>query len=64
VKHRLYTPFAQENPMSVGTGLGLSIVRQLVNDLDGKIDIDSEVDYGTLVKVSVPTSLSSSDRPD
>jgi len=64
VKHRLYTPFAQENPMSAGTGLGLSIVRQLVNDLDGKIDIDSEVGYGTSVKISVPTSLSSSDRPD
>ena len=38
IKHRLYTPFAQANPLSAGTGLGLSIVRQLVNDLDGSID--------------------------
>jgi signal transduction histidine kinase len=64
IKHRLYTPFAQVNPMSVGTGLGLSIVRQLINDLDGTIDIESEVGYGTWVKVSIPSSISSSDQPD
>jgi signal transduction histidine kinase len=64
VQHRLYTPFAQENPMSAGTGLGLSIVRQLVNDLEGSIDIESEVGYGTWVKVSVASSISSSDQPD
>ena len=40
--------------MSVGTGLGLSIVRQLVTDLGGKIDIQSEVGCGTTVKVTVP----------
>jgi len=64
IQHRLYTPFAQANPMSAGTGLGLSIVRQLINDLDGSIDIESEVGYGTWVKVSVPASTSCSDQPD
>ena len=64
VQHRLYTPFAQENPMSAGTGLGLSIVRQLVNDLEGSIDIESELGYGTWIKVSVASSISSSDQPD
>ncbi|CAG8978942.1 hypothetical protein HYALB_00013333 [Hymenoscyphus albidus] len=60
--NRLYMPFAQANPMSVGTGLGLSIVRQLVTDIDGCIDIESELGYGTTVKVSVP--LKPSDIPD
>jgi signal transduction histidine kinase len=64
IQHRLYTPFAQANPMSVGTGLGLSIVRQLVRDLDGRIDIESEVGYGTLVKMSVPLTISPSEQPD
>jgi signal transduction histidine kinase len=30
LRGRLYTPFAQEEPLAVGTGLGLSIVRSLV----------------------------------
>jgi len=54
LKHELYTPFAQEDPVSAGTGLGLSIVRQLITDLGGAIDIQSEIGYGTSVKVSVP----------
>lgn len=54
LKHRLYSPFAQEDPLSVGTGLGLSIVRQLVTELDGAIAIQSEVDCGTTVQVTAP----------
>jgi signal transduction histidine kinase len=64
LKHRLYTPFAQANPMSVGTGLGLSIVRQLVNDLGGNIHFESEINCGTSIKVSVPFNMSLSDQPD
>ena len=54
LKHGLFTPFTQEDPHAVGTGLGLSIVRQLVTDLGGKIDVQSEVGYGTTVNVSIP----------
>lgn len=36
---RLYTPFAQEDTLSVGTGLGLSIVRGIVRSLNGSINI-------------------------
>jgi hypothetical protein len=57
LKYQLFTPFTQEDQLAPGTGLGLSIVRQLVTDLGGKIDIQSEVGYGTTVKVSVRLDL-------
>ncbi|KGO50409.1 CheY-like superfamily [Penicillium expansum] len=52
-KH-LFTPFSQEDPLSVGTGLGLSIVRGIVKTLNGKINVRSRQGEGTIVKVSFP----------
>jgi len=59
LKHGLFTPFTQEDPHAVGTGLGMSIVRQLVTDLGGNIDVQSEVGYGTTINVSIPSGISS-----
>lgn len=53
LKYHVFTPFVQEDTLAVGTGLGLSIVRQLVRDLGGHIDIQSEVGQGTKITVSV-----------
>ena len=53
-KYHLYSPFRQENPLSVGTGLGLSIVQQIVNTQGGVIDVKSQKGVGTLVTVTVP----------
>jgi hypothetical protein len=58
LKYELFTPFVQEDPHAAGTGLGLSIVRQLVTDLKGKIDVQSEVGYGTTINVSLPAGIS------
>lgn len=54
LKTKLFTPFSQENPLSAGAGLGLCIVRQLVQLLDGKINIKSKLDEGTEVSVYLP----------
>ncbi|KAK5120839.1 hypothetical protein LTR85_005906 [Meristemomyces frigidus] len=54
LQHRLFTPFAQENHLSVGTGLGLSIVYQLVSSLGGSVDVQSELEKGTQICVTVP----------
>lgn len=54
LKHKLFTPFAQENNLSVGAGLGLSLVRKIVSALHGHIDIKSEVGVGTEVTVIIP----------
>jgi two-component system phosphate regulon sensor histidine kinase PhoR len=37
-----------------GTGLGLAIVKHIVMKYDGMINLESKVDQGTLVEVSIP----------
>ncbi|KAJ5561453.1 CheY-like superfamily [Penicillium sp. DV-2018c] len=57
--HRhLFTPFAQEDTLSVGTGLGLSIVRGIVKTVNGKIKVRSRQGKGTTVKVYLPLERS------
>ena len=51
VKNHAFTAFSQEDPLKSGTGLGLSIVRQIVDSLGGKIDLKSQKDLGTEVKI-------------
>ncbi|CAG8529399.1 16894_t:CDS:2 [Acaulospora colombiana] len=47
----LFEPFAQEDSLQVGTGLGLSIVKLLVEKMGGRLDVESEVNVGTRVKI-------------
>lgn len=41
-----------------GSGLGLSIVKKIVEDLNGKLEIQSELGVGTEIRVIFPTSHS------
>ncbi|KAI7088863.1 hypothetical protein KC356_g3000 [Hortaea werneckii] len=58
---QLFVPFAQEDILSTGTGLGLSIIKQIVSEMGGTVDIQSEKGKGTqcFVKVVLNHSQSS-----
>jgi signal transduction histidine kinase len=54
----IFEPFASAQDIYSksynGSGLGLTIVNHLVNLLGGKLEINSKVDHGTEIKVSIP----------
>ncbi|KAJ5684717.1 uncharacterized protein N7477_001062 [Penicillium maclennaniae] len=54
LRHKLFSPFAQEDSLVEGVGLGLSIVRQLVTSLNGTVNVRSELGIGTQVDVFIP----------
>ncbi|KAL7795210.1 hypothetical protein V8C37DRAFT_47448 [Trichoderma ceciliae] len=54
LKHGLFRPFYQEDPLSPGAGLGLSLVKQITSHLRGDVSIQSEVGVGTIASVSLP----------
>lgn len=61
-KH-LFDPFAREHEEMTGrhegTGLGMSIVKQLVDKMDGTIQVESKVGEGTCFTVQIPFRLAS-----
>lgn len=51
VRNHAFTAFSQEDSLATGTGLGLSIIRSIVDSLGGEIDLRSQKDLGTEVKI-------------
>jgi signal transduction histidine kinase len=54
LKHGLFRPFSQEDPLSPGAGLGLSLVKQIATHLKGDVSIQSELGVGTIASVTLP----------
>ena len=59
---RVFEPFEREDTVfsdkTEGTGLGMAIVKNLVDLMDGTIEIDSMVNVGTKVTVCIPFEIS------
>lgn len=53
VQHDLFKPFSQKSSFTSGTGLGMNIVQRLVHNLGGELSVQSEVNVGTVIKVSL-----------
>ncbi|UKZ84502.1 uncharacterized protein TrAFT101_000408 [Trichoderma asperellum] len=54
LRNDLYKPFSQEDHLAPGTGLGLSFVKQITSQLRGRVNVESRVNVGTIVRVSLP----------
>jgi CheY-like chemotaxis protein/anti-sigma regulatory factor (Ser/Thr protein kinase) len=52
---RAFEPFFTTKPLGVGAGLGLAICKRIVDDLAGRIDVESRPLYGTTVRVYLPS---------
>ncbi|MGC4022415.1 MAG: ATP-binding protein [Cyclobacteriaceae bacterium] len=51
---RVYEMYFRANEKSTGNGLGLYIVKKMVEKLQGKIHIESEMGRGTTVTIHLP----------
>lgn len=55
---KIFDPFFTTKPIGTGTGLGLSISYKIIHDLHkGKIEVESEIDKGTIFKVIIPKEI-------
>lgn len=53
VKRKIFEPFVTHGKKH-GTGLGMAIVKKIVDDHNGKIEIESEMGKGTAIKLFLP----------
>jgi signal transduction histidine kinase len=56
-KERIFDKFYRADSTNTaieGTGLGMSIVKNIIEAHNGTIDIKSEIDVGTVIKISIP----------
>ncbi|MFU8855940.1 MAG: ATP-binding protein [Deferrisomatales bacterium] len=51
---RLFTPFFTTKPRGQGTGLGLYIVKQILDDVGGRVELHSAVGTGTTFRIHFP----------
>lgn len=54
IRHSLYIPFSQQNPVDEGVGLGLSLIKRNVEELEGTVNIDTEETLGSTAVVTLP----------
>jgi len=54
IQHRIFDPFFTTKPAGSGTGLGLSISFNIIQQLNGQIDLASEPDKGTTFTIRLP----------
>lgn len=57
----LFTPFEQVNTHSDGAGLGMSIVKELVELMQGRVYVDSQLGKGTRITINLPYELAEDD---
>lgn len=58
-KDRMFEKFYQQNPqeMGAGIGLGMTICKKIIDIYGGKIEVESEINKGTIITVVLPNRL-------
>jgi signal transduction histidine kinase len=61
---RIFTPFYSSYPIRTHWGIGLSVTYKIINAHEGHIDVESQIDIGTTVKILLPLLHKSHISPD
>ncbi len=56
-KNKIFAPFFTTKDVGEGTGLGMSIAHGILEMHQAKIEIESEIDKGTQIKIFLPLTL-------
>ena len=56
VQRRIFEPFFTTKPAGIGTGLGLAICLRIINNFQGRIEVQSAVGEGTSFRVYLPSA--------
>jgi two-component system, sensor histidine kinase RpfC len=63
----IFQPFQQADETVLnrfgGTGLGLAICKQLIDQVNGTIDVDSAIGRGSTFRISIPVELAADETP-
>jgi len=57
VMGRVFDPFFTTRPVGEGTGLGLAITRRVILDHGGRVELESEPERGTMVRIVFPKEI-------
>lgn len=61
---RIFEPFFSTKTKKGGTGLGLSLTQNFVREIGGTMDVESEVDKGTIFIITLPLKMEGKDWRD
>jgi PAS domain S-box-containing protein len=54
IQNKIFDPFFTTKPVGKGTGLGLSLSYKIIQDHQGKVDLQSRVGKGSKFRISLP----------